>query len=89
MSNLYNRVFGVNNNDSDSDEENFQEESSIISASQPGRELEESDTFNQQYLEGRRQRRRHLTQQSQIIEPTRDVNQSFWDQVLKGPRVTY
>src|SRR3954470_7730810 len=74
MSNLYNRVFGVNNNDSDSDEENIQEESSIISASQPGRQLEESDIFNQQYLEERRRRRRHLTQQPQIIEPTNQFN---------------
>ena len=55
MSDNFNRIFGENNNN-DSYEDNFQEESSIISTSQPGRELEEEvDFFNQQYLEGRRQ----------------------------------
>lgn len=70
MSNNFNRIFWENNyNDNDSDKDNSQEESSIISTSQPGRELEEFDFFNQQYLEGRQQRQRHQPQQSQIIQP--------------------
>ena len=47
MSNFFNRYFRENNSDSESDEENPQEEISIISASQPERELEEPDIFSE------------------------------------------
>ena len=66
MSNPFN-IFRRNNRDSDSDEENSQEESLTTSISQPGRELDEVNIVSQQYLEGRRQRRR-------IQQPTTQLN---------------
>src|SRR6185369_5760973 len=69
MSNFYNRYFGGNNNDSDSESstENTQE-NPIISTSQPGRELDESNISGEE-----RQPQRRYWNTSEFIESTNRI----------------